>query len=109
MGAMAYLSTYFEDAFTQSDINRITEETKNSTVEVLVNKQAQRQTKTQSQTIDGNVRSYTISSLTRIGEFATTDSTGSGGITSDNCKIGNTIAPQVCDQGSHAPERPCRQ
>lgn len=95
MGAMAYVSTYFEEAFTQTAIDDVTQKTKNRTIDVFYAERFQRESYTDKQKIDGVEHQYTISAVTRIGEFATSDSAGSGGVTSEGCKIGNTIAPQV--------------
>lgn len=93
MGAMAYSTTYYTGKTEDSTIQAIAEKSSNADVQILVDYKESKKTRKETQTVDGTNHTFVASAVTRIGEFATSEAGGSNII--GNCRIGNTISPQV--------------
>jgi hypothetical protein len=89
MGAMAYVTNYFDGSTSKRTAQTLAEETKNKNAGFLVFEQSSKTTKDEESRLDTKIIEYKTSAITSIGEYA------SSNIGADDCRIGNEIIPQV--------------
>lgn len=92
MGAMAYVTNYYNKDTTKDEAEKLSELTKNNNRDYLVAQDKySTTTKDETETLGQNSLAFKRSAITSIGEYSSTY----GASTAEDCRIGNQIIPQV--------------